>query len=90
MKKTSIETYFLMYYCYSTQYSFKWQYMAGAGARAGAEIMDKAGAEKEPEPKINHFGSATLLKWLLRATRKIGFLLIGVLFLKVSKVLLVQ
>ena len=64
--------------------------MAGAGARAGAEIMDKAGAEKEPKPKINHFGSATLLKWLLRAIRKIGFLLIGVLFLKVSKVLLVQ
>ena len=35
--------------------------MAGAGARAGAEIMDKRGAKKEPEPKINNFGSATLL-----------------------------
>ena len=47
MKKTSIETYFQWYYCYSTvQYSFKWQYMAGAGAgaEAGAEIVDKGGA----------------------------------------------
>ena len=34
--------------------------MAVAGA--GAEIMDKGGAEEEPEPKINNFGSATLLK----------------------------
>ena len=24
--------------------------------------MDKGGAKKEPEPKINNFGSATLLK----------------------------
>ena len=42
----------------------KWQYRAGAGAGAGAgaEIMDKGGAKKEPEPKINNFGSATLLK----------------------------
>ena len=38
---------------------FKWKYRAGAGA--GAEIMDKGGAKKEPEPKINNFGSATLL-----------------------------
>ena len=37
---------------------FKWKYRAGAGA----EIMDKGGAKKEPEPKINNFGSATLLK----------------------------
>ena len=37
---------------------FKWKYRAGAGA--GAEIMDKGGAKKEPEPKINNFGSATL------------------------------
>ena len=33
---------------------------AEAGVRAGAEVMDKGGAEKEPEPKINDFGSATL------------------------------
>ena len=39
---------------------FKWKYRAGAGVRA--EIMDKGGAKKEPEPKINNFGSATLLK----------------------------
>ena len=39
---------------------FKWKYRAGAGAGAGAEIMDKGGAKKEPEPKINSFGSATL------------------------------
>ena len=38
---------------------FKWKYRAGAGA--GAEIMDKGGAKKEPEPKINNFGSATLV-----------------------------
>ena len=38
----------------------QWQYRAGAGA--GAKIMDKGGAKKEPEPKINNFGSATLLK----------------------------
>ena len=37
-------------------YSFKWQYMAEAGT--GAEIMDKGGAETEPEPKINNFCSA--------------------------------
>ena len=37
---------------------FKWKYRAGAGA--GAEIMGKGGAKKEPEPKINNFGSATL------------------------------
>ena len=35
---------------------FKWQYMTGAGAK----IMDKGGAKKKPEPKINNFGSATL------------------------------
>ena len=35
---------------------FKWQYRAGAGA--GAEILDKGGAKKEPE--INNFGYATL------------------------------
>ena len=29
---------------------------------AGAKIMVKGGAEKEPEPKINNFGSATLLQ----------------------------
>ena len=32
-------------------------YIAGAGAGAGAGIMGKS----EPEPKINNFGSATLL-----------------------------
>ena len=35
---------------------FKWKYRAGAGAVA--EIMDKGEAKKEPEPKINNFGSA--------------------------------
>ena len=46
------------------RYSFKWQCMAGAGAVARAEIMDKGcrKAEKEPEPKINNFGSATLFQ----------------------------
>ena len=43
--------------------------MAGAGAgaevRAKAEIMDKGGAEKEPELKINNFSSATLLYILI-------------------------
>ena len=33
--------------------------MTGAGAGARAGIIDKRGAEKEPEPKINNFGSAT-------------------------------
>ena len=32
--------------------------MAEAGA--GAKIMDNSGAEKEPEAKINNFGSTTL------------------------------
>ncbi len=36
--------------------------MAGAGA--GAEIMDKGGAQKGPEPKINNFGSASLEYWV--------------------------
>ena len=35
--------------------------MTGAGAGAGAKIMYKGGAEKEPEPKINNFDSETLL-----------------------------
>ena len=43
---------------------FKWKCRAGAGAEAGAgagvEIMDNGGAKKEPESKINNFGSATL------------------------------
>ena len=38
----------------------QWQYRAGAGAEA--KIMDKGGVKKEPEPKINNCGSATLLK----------------------------
>ena len=44
----SIETYFLKYY------SFKWKYMAGAGAGVGAagEIMDKGGAGVGAENKI--------------------------------------
>ena len=54
----------ISYYGAAVQYSFKWKNMTGAGAeagvRAGAEVMDKGGAEKEPEPKINDFGSATL------------------------------
>ena len=39
---------------------------AGAGAEVGAraEKMDKSGAEKEPQPKINNFGSTTLKKSL--------------------------
>ena len=46
---------------------FKWKCRAraGAGAGAGAEIMDKGGAKKEPEPKINNFGSATLIRFLI-------------------------
>ena len=38
-----------------------WQYIAVAGAGAGAEIIDKvrAGAKRQ---KKNNFGSATLLK----------------------------
>ena len=41
----SIETYFLEYY------SFKWKYMAGAGAGVGAEIIDKGGAGVGAENK---------------------------------------
>ena len=37
------------------QYSFKWRYMAGARA----EIMDNG--KVESEPKINNFGSTTLV-----------------------------
>ena len=43
MKKTSIETYFLWYYCYITVLSGN-MYMAGPGAGAGAEIKDNGGA----------------------------------------------
>ena len=39
--------------------------MTGAGAEAGAEIMDKGGARKEPE--INNFGSLTLGSRISRA-----------------------
>ena len=35
----------------------QWQYMTGAGAGDGAE----KGTKVEPEPKINNFGSATLV-----------------------------
>ena len=35
--------------------------MAGVGAGAGAEIMDKGGAGVGAEPKIINFGSATLI-----------------------------
>ena len=49
------------------RYSFKWQYMTGAGAEAGAEIMDNGGARKEPEQKINNFGSPTLGSRISRA-----------------------
>ena len=45
---------------------FKWKYRAGAGA----EIMDKGGAKKEPEPKINNFGSATLVSYARNAKIK--------------------
>ena len=57
----------LLFYCFSvvepkngsTNFLFfKWQYRAGAGAEA--EIKSKGGAKKEPEPKINNYGSATL------------------------------
>ena len=37
---------------------WKWQNMAEAGARARA----KKWTNEEPEPKINNFGSATLVK----------------------------
>ena len=59
----------LLFYCFSVVEPkngstnllfFKWQYRAGAGAGAGAEIKDNGGAKKEPEPKINNYGSATL------------------------------
>ena len=46
-------------------YSFKWQYIARAGAGAGAEIKDKGQVEPESELKINNFGSATLLKTVI-------------------------
>ena len=37
---------------------FKWQYRAGAGAK----IMGKVEPELELEPKLNNFGSVTLVK----------------------------
>ena len=55
MKKTLHWHIFFIVLLLQLQHSFKWQYMAGAGAEAGAKIR-----EVEPEPKINHFGSATL------------------------------
>ena len=38
---------------------FKWQYRAGAEAGAGAKIKKKV--EPELEPKLNNFGSVTLM-----------------------------
>ena len=35
--------------------------MGVAGAGAGAKIMDNGGAEKEPEPKTNNYGFATMV-----------------------------
>ena len=47
-------------FCWTKNFPFlKWQYRAGAGTGAGAKIMEKV--EPELEPKINNFGSATLL-----------------------------
>ena len=43
---------------------------AGAGAGAGAEIMAKVVAE--PEPKINNFGSATLV--IIVSQKNVSFL----------------
>ena len=37
---------------------FEWQYRAGAGAK----IMGKVEPELELEPKLNNFGSVTLVK----------------------------
>ena len=42
------------------------QYIAVAGAGAGVKIMDKGGAEKEPEPKTNNYGFATMVFSLKR------------------------
>ena len=40
--------------------------MAVAGAGARVKIMDKGGAEKEPEPKTNNYGFATMVFSLKR------------------------
>ena len=53
--------YTVVLYCKNFPF-FKRQCRAGTGSGAGAEIMDKSGAKKETEPKINNFGSATLGK----------------------------
>ena len=53
MKKNSFLPPLVCYYC------FKWQYMTRAGVGAGAEIRDKGGAGVRP--KINNFGSTTLV-----------------------------
>ena len=45
-------------------------------AGAGAEIMDKRGTEKEREPKINNFGSATLQLFIALPTTYESTLLI--------------
>ena len=47
-------------------------------AGAGAEIMDKGGTEKEREPKINNFGSATLQLFIaLPTTYESTLLIVG-------------
>ena len=55
--------------------------MAVAGAGAGAEIMVKS----EPEPKINNFGSATLVlatrPYVVFITRGVFFIVVVVLLL---------
>ena len=48
---------FLLFLLLLLEYILKWQYRAGNGAEAGAKIRRE---KKEPETKINNFGSATL------------------------------
>ena len=55
-RKTSIETYFLCYYCYSTVLRGKiWQEL-----EPEPKLWTKVEPEPESEPKINNFVSATL------------------------------
>ena len=65
--KTSIETYFLKYYCFSTVLIVNiWQELElEPEPESEPKLWTKVEPEPELDPKINKFSSGTLLKHFL-------------------------